>query len=226
MDRVRLRARLRRAAAPRRPLRRPARPPASAAGRSGGLHARVDLRGPGQRRHAARGHPLPQGRGRRLHRAGQPVDHHHDLRRGSRAQPRAQHLHRRRRQRVLARARLRRPDDRAGLALDLPAAGAGGARAADRGPAGAGQGRADRAGRAAQLRLRRRGDAHGGHAAAGAHDRRGARHGLERPHDARRAGRGRGAADDLRRDRAPLRQPARPARDPALRVRWCGPTSA
>ena len=58
------------------------------------------------------------------------VDHHDPVRRGPGAQPRAEHLHRNRRERVLARSRGRRPADRAGLALDLPAAGADRDRAA------------------------------------------------------------------------------------------------
>ena len=43
---------------------------------------------------------------------------------GPGAQPRPEHLHRHRRERLLARPRRRRPADRARLALDVPAAGA------------------------------------------------------------------------------------------------------
>ena len=135
VGRLGLRARLRRAAAARRALRRPARAPARAARRARRVHGRVDRRRARRRRHAARHHPLPQGRGRSLHGAGQPLDHHDDLRRRAGAQPGARDLHRLRGQRLLARARLRRAPDRARLALDVPAAGADRDRAPDRGTA-------------------------------------------------------------------------------------------
>ena len=183
-------------------------------------------RWPGQRRHAARRHPLPQGRGRRVHRAGQPVDHHHDLRRGSGAQPRAQHLH-----------RLGASGFSLGLVfgglmtelgwrwtflLPVPVA-LGLLIAAPRvlakdGPIAPGVRRSfDFAGAR---------DAHRGHAAAGAHDRRGARHRLERPRDARRAGRGRGAADDLRRASSAAPPTRSSGSGSCAPRRWCGPTSA
>ena len=53
-----------------------------------------------------------KGAERRVHRAGGPVDHHHHVRRGPGPQPRARDLHRDRRERVLARARPRRPAHR------------------------------------------------------------------------------------------------------------------
>ena len=62
VGRLRLRARLRRPAAARRPRRRPARPPPRAARRAGRVRRRVAPRRPGQRRHAADRHPLRQGR--------------------------------------------------------------------------------------------------------------------------------------------------------------------
>ena len=80
-------------------------------------------------------------------------------------------------------------------------------------------------GHPAQLRLRRRRDAHGGHAAARAHDRRGARQRLGLGRHDRRAGRRRRPADDVRRHRAPQRQPAGAARASCAPRRCCGRTS-
>ncbi len=155
----------------------------------------------------------------------EPLDHHDDLRRGPGAQPRAGDLHRLRRQRLLARSRLRRPADRARLALDVPAAGPDRDRAADRGAARARQGRA-RGGAAARLRLRRRGDDHGGDAAARPDRRRGARGGLGHARDARRAGRWRRCCSR----RSSRSSGARPTRScgsaSCARARSCGRTSA
>ena len=68
---------------------------------------------------AADRHPLHQGRERGVHGARGPVDHHDDVHRGAGAQQGAVDLHRDRRDRVLARARLRRAPDRDRLALGL-----------------------------------------------------------------------------------------------------------
>ena len=134
------------------------------------LHPRVARRRHRRRRHAARADALPEGRERGVHRPRRPLDHHHDLHRGPGAQPRAQRSTPRPARAVLARARVRRPADRARLALDVPAARAGRAGDPVRDPA------ADPAGpaaarRAPALRLPRRGHADRGDAAARAHDR-------------------------------------------------------
>ena len=114
-----------------------------------------------------------------------PLDHHHPLRRGPGAQPRAEHLHRDRRERLLARPRGRRAADRARLALDVPAAGADRARAARRWP------RASYRATASLTAAGRSFDIPGavtltaGDAAARAHRRRGARGRLGRARDDR-----------------------------------------
>ena len=84
------------------------------------------LGGAGQRRHAARS-PRASSRAppRRSPRRPALSIITTTLHRGPGPQPGAQHLHRRRRQRLLARPRARRPADRARLALDVPAARAG-----------------------------------------------------------------------------------------------------
>ena len=123
VGRVRLRARLRRPAAARRPRRRPARPQTRTDHRSLGLRRRVGDRRPRQRRHAARHHARPEGHERRVHGARRPLDHHDDVRGGPEPQPRARLLHRHRGERLLARPRVRRPAHRARLALDVPAPG-------------------------------------------------------------------------------------------------------
>ena len=174
VDRVRVRPGLRRLPAARWPHGGPAGSTAGAADRARGLHRRVRARGPRQRRHAAGHHALPQGRGRRVHGSRRAVDHHDPVRRGPGAQPRAEHLHRHRRERVLARSRGRRPADRAGLALDLPAAGADRDRAAGaRAPLPSA--RPPRGRSAAVVRHPGRRDADRRDAAVRAHDRRGAR---------------------------------------------------
>ena len=66
---------------------------------------------------------LRQGRRRGVHRPGRALDHHHQLRGGAGAQPRHRHLHRDRRDRLLARAGDRRAADRDRLALGLLRAG-------------------------------------------------------------------------------------------------------
>ena len=132
VDRLGLRARLRRPAAARRARRRPAGPPAHADRGAGRVHRRVRARRARRRRHRARHHPLHQGHGRGVHRPRRPVDHHHDVRRGPGAQQGADDLHRDRRERVLARPRVRRAADRDRLALDVPAPRPRRARAADR----------------------------------------------------------------------------------------------
>ena len=120
---------------------------------------RLRARRPRERRDPARRRALPQGCRRGVHRARGPVDHHHAVRRGTCSQPRPEHLHRDRRQRLLARPRRRRPADRARLALDVPAPGpdrAGAARLRTPLPAA----RPSRAGRAPLVRPPRRDHAH------------------------------------------------------------------
>ena len=179
VDRLRIRARLRRLPAARRARRRSARPPARATDRARRLHRGISARRPRQRRHRARGHALSQGRGRGVHRTGRPLDHHDPVHRRPGAQPRAQHLHRDGRQRVFARPRGGRAAHRARLALDVPAARPDRARAAGRRPTlpAARPGRAERP---ARVRPPRRRDAERRDAAARAHDRRGAQPGLGR----------------------------------------------
>ena len=135
VGRVGLRARLRRLPVARRPVGGPAGPAARAARRARRVHRR-------RRRSAASSTTARCSSSRVSSRAPRrrspprrPVDHHHPLRRGPGAQPRAEHLHRDRRERLLARPGRRRAADRARLALDVPAAGADRARAARRGPA-------------------------------------------------------------------------------------------
>ena len=78
------------------------------------VRGRLAARRPRRRRHAADRHAVHQGHGRGVHRAGRPVDHHHHVRRGTGPQPGAGHLHRHRRERLLARPGLRRPAHRVG----------------------------------------------------------------------------------------------------------------
>ena len=101
----------------------------------GGFVARV-----GARRHRQDGTVLVAARvvkgiERGVHRPRGAVDHHDDLPGGPGPQPGAEHLHHRRRERLLARPRARRGADRAGLALHVPARRPGRAGAADRRPA-------------------------------------------------------------------------------------------
>ena len=84
VGRERVRARLRRLPAPRRPRRRPARPPADVPDLARRLPRRLRPRRPGERRHAADRNPLHQGRERGVHGARRPLDHHDELRRGRR----------------------------------------------------------------------------------------------------------------------------------------------
>ena len=89
VGRERVRARLRRLPAARRPRRRPARTSARVPDRARRVRRRVGARRPRRRRHATDRDPLHQGRQRRVHRAGRPLDHHHD------ASPRARRATRR-----------------------------------------------------------------------------------------------------------------------------------
>ena len=135
VGRVGLRARVRRLPVARRPVGGPAGPAAHAARRPRRVHRGVRGRRSRRQRHAAGPHAFPQGRLGGVHRPRGPLDHHHSLRRGPGAQPRAEHLHRDRRERLLDGPGGRRAPDRARLALGVPAAGADRARAARRGPA-------------------------------------------------------------------------------------------
>ena len=82
VDRLRLRARLRRLSAPRGPGGRLPRTPARPPDRPRRLHGGVGARWRGQRRHPARHHPLPQGRVGGVHRARRALDHHDAIRGG------------------------------------------------------------------------------------------------------------------------------------------------
>ncbi len=180
------------------------------------VRRRLGDRRPRQRRHAARPHPRHQGHERGVHRARRPLDHHHHVRGGPEPQPGARVLHRHRRERLLARARARRPAHRARLALDVPAPGP--VRAGDPRPGAARDpARQDPAGREAALRHRGRGDDHGRDAPARAHGGRGARGRLDRSRDDRRVRPRRRPAGRVRGDRAAQRPAARAARHPALR---------
>src|SRR5215208_3653537 len=165
VGRVRLRARIRRAPAARRPNRRPAGPQAHAADRTGRFRRRVRSRRAGRRRHRAGARTLRQGPERGVHRARRPVDHHDDVPGGPGAQPSAEHLHDGRRERLLPRPGAGRGADRDRVALDVPARGAGRAGAAIPDSA-AHPGRPRRGGRPARLRRARRGDRQRGGAAA------------------------------------------------------------
>jgi hypothetical protein len=77
-----------------------------------------------RRRAAAHRHPLHQGRLRGLHGARRPVDHHDDVRRGARPQPRALDLHGDRRHRFSLGLVFGGAADRARLALGVLPAGA------------------------------------------------------------------------------------------------------
>ena len=225
VDRLWLRPRLRRLPAARRPGGRPARPPAGPAARARRLHRRLGPRRRGERRDAARRHPLPQGRIGRVHRAGRAVDHHDALRRGAGAQPRPRHLHRDRRERVLLRPRVRRVADRARLALDVPAAGADRAEPAARRPTPAAR-RPRGSARAPSVRPAGRRHADRGHAAAGPHHRRGARARLGLGANRCRLRHIGGSAGRVRRRRAPQPSAARAPGDPRARARWCARSSA
>ncbi len=107
---------LRRPVAARRPRRRPDRPPSGVPRRRRRLRCCVAGQWVHEQRLRADRVAARQGRVGRLHRAGRPVDHHHHLRRGPGPQPRAQHLHRLRRQRVLPRPGVRRSPHRTRLA--------------------------------------------------------------------------------------------------------------
>ena len=220
----RVRARLRRLRAAGRPRGRPARPAPDVPGRARRLHRLLGPRRPRRRGLDADPGPLRHRRQRRLHDARGALDHHHDLRRGPDAQPRAAGLRRRGRGRVLARARRRRGADRDRLALGLlrardrglgdPRARAA-LRAARRAAAGAERRRIRPAGRAQHHRR---------DAAAGV--RRRARAGRRLGRDDPDTGGGRRAAGGVRRDRAPLARAARALRDPALGAARCARTSA
>ncbi len=133
VGRERLRARLWRLPPPRRPRCRPARQAPHVPDLARRLRRRVRPRRARERRHAARHHPLHQGRQRRLHRARRTVDHHDVVRRGPGAQQGPVDLHRNRRHRLLARPRLQRAADRDRLAVGVPVPGSA---RADRAPGG------------------------------------------------------------------------------------------
>ena len=97
-------------------------PPPGVPGGPGCLRARLAARRTRRLGPAAHRQPLHQGPERGVHRAGGPVDHHHDLRRGPTAQPRALDLHHLRRHRLLDGPRPVRPAHRGQLAPDHAAA--------------------------------------------------------------------------------------------------------
>ena len=215
MDRLRVRPRLRRAAPARRPLGRPARSPVGVPVRRRRVRHRLGRQRVPQQRPGADRPALRQGRRGGVHRAGRPVDHHDDVRRGPGPQPCPQHLHGLRRERLLDGPRLRRCAHRARLAHDVPAAWPGGSAAAVRRP----QGRPalGAPGLVAQaLRPARRVHQHGFAADPGLRRRRGADPRLDQSRHLGLPGRQCPAGGAVRRGRAPARPPARTPGDPAL----------
>ena len=89
VGRLRLCARLRRPAPARRPRRRPPRPPPRAARRPRRVHASPRCSAGSWTTARCSSPPASSRARRRVHRAGRPVDHHDDVRRGPGAQPRA-----------------------------------------------------------------------------------------------------------------------------------------
>ena len=198
---------LRRSAAARRPDGRPARPPAAVHGRAGALHRQLPPRRPRVVRGLADRLPRAAGPRRGAGLAGRAFDPHDDLRRGSRAQPRARHLGRGLRQRRRRRrAARRRADERAELVVGLlhQRAGRPGRDRADPAPAK----REPRRPRPSPLRPPRRRVDHRRPDAARLRDdaRRPAR--LGRHRDGRPARRVRRADRRVRRDRAAVGGPA------------------
>src|SRR3984957_6292315 len=167
----RLRARLRRPAAARRPGRRPARAPARVPRRAGRVRGRIAVRRARQQPRAADRGPVHQGHRGRLHRPGRAVTAHHHLPRGPDAQPGHQHLLRVRGQRILTRPGPVGPAHRGQLAADAAGAGPGRAAHPDRRDPVRPAGRAGHPQRP-QVRHPRRGHRHRRDAAAGLHRRR------------------------------------------------------
>ena len=175
----------------------------------------------GQRRGAAADRdPLHQGRERGLHRTGPALDHHHQLCRGPPQQAWRSTGHRC--HRLLARARVRRPAHRAGLALGVPV------------PVPLALITLIVAIRLVpdpghlherQLRRGRRDSRHGRNAAARVHRRGGTRGGLDLGPDARltRRRRARSSARSSCTSAGPPRRSCGWAS--CARARWCGPTS-
>ena len=208
----RLRPRVRRPAAARRPHRRPLRPPKGLPDRAGRLRHRLARRRTGQQRTAADRHPLHQGPGGGVHRTHRTLDHHDELRRGPGAQPGPVDLHRVRRGWLLVRPALRWPDDRRRLALDVPAAGADRTGCAGRRLRAAAQGQARRGGRP---RPCGRGTLHRRDAAARLHGRHRAGRGLDLGPDRRLVRPGGRAGRGIRLRGEPGQAPADPAGHPA-----------